>query len=144
MAVLFSPSHENPSQLDRRSSRRSYTTVWSTSDSKFSVSYFPISQLPTTQLHHHSTSPYSRLAHCSSLHCTPRAASSPPPARPTHCFSHNLCEPLHASRRTALMDLYRIIFLFSDLITKEALISYCTMTIVGSSKWRRPPTIGMH
>jgi hypothetical protein len=98
VAMVFSPSHEKLSRLDRRSSHRLYTTIWSTSSSKFSVSYFPISQLPTTQLHHHSTSPSSRLAHCSSLHCTPRAAPPLPPTRLAHCSSRNLCEPLHALR----------------------------------------------
>jgi hypothetical protein len=125
VAVVFSPSLEKPSRLDRRSGHRSYTIVWCTSGSKFSVSYFSISQLPTTQLHHHSTSPSLRLEHCSSLHCTPRAA---PPRHLPHswcivllaiCVNH--CTPRAAPPpdpnarvcfRTSLMDICRIIFLF--------------------------------
>ena len=95
---------------DRLYGRWPYMIIWCTGGSKFSVSYFP---LPTTQLHHHysiyttSTFPSSRLVHCSSLpiyvnHCMPRAAPPPPPARPVHCSSRNLCEPLHASHRVAV------------------------------------------
>ena len=100
---------------DRHYDSQPYTTIWCTSNSKFNMSYFPISQLPTTQLYHHYF--YFSIFKVGALF-----------------VSRNLCEPLHTSRHaatrskgkgmfhTSLMDLCRIIFLFSDLITKEALI----------------------
>jgi hypothetical protein len=73
-----------------------------------------------------------------------------------YCSSLAICEPLHALCRTATRSkgkgnafaLHWWIFLrlFSSLVISllRKLSSYYTLTIIGSSKWRQPPTIGTH